>query len=176
MPHAQPASCLPRLSAFIVHQILRGRAWPHQLWSASKPATLTGGTPPGLAHTHALCRSTAARLTRVSAAQIPEKGKIYAFNEGNYMGWTPELREYIDSLKQPEKWDGKAYSSRCDCGLSCPADLHPVICMQVCMYESARIGGTCLTTLGCRSGPREPDSTTCRACTTSAVPVHARGS
>ena len=28
------------------------------------------------------------------------------------MGWTPELREYIDSLKQPEKWGGKPYSAR----------------------------------------------------------------
>ena len=50
--------------------------------------------------------------------QIPETGKIYAFNEGNYFGWTPELREYIDSLKTPEKWGGKPYSARCACSLT----------------------------------------------------------
>ena len=58
-------------------------------------------------------KPTAADLTQIFGDQIPESGKIYAFNEGNYMGWTPELREYIDSLKQPEKWGGKPYSARC---------------------------------------------------------------
>ena len=57
------------------------------------------------------------------AVQIPESGKIYAFNEGNYMGWTPELREYIDSLKQPEKWGGKPYSARCS-SLACTGLVH----------------------------------------------------
>ena len=53
-------------------------------------------------------------LVTTIALQIPESGKIYAFNEGNYQGWTPELREYIDSLKDAEKWGGKPYSSRWD--------------------------------------------------------------
>lgn len=44
--------------------------------------------------------------------KIPEKGKIYSFNEGNYAGWSDGLRNYIDSLKDPSKWDGKPYSSR----------------------------------------------------------------
>ncbi len=44
--------------------------------------------------------------------KIPEEGKIYAFNEGNYQGWTPELRAYIDSLKDADKWGGKPYSAR----------------------------------------------------------------
>lgn len=44
--------------------------------------------------------------------KVPEKGKIYAFNEGNYNGWTPELRGYIDSLKDEAQWGGKPYSAR----------------------------------------------------------------
>lgn len=44
--------------------------------------------------------------------QVPESGKIYAFNEGNYEGWEPKLREYIDSLKNAKKWGGKPYSAR----------------------------------------------------------------
>ena len=44
--------------------------------------------------------------------QVPDKGKIYSFNEGNYGSWAPHLREYIDSLKDADKWDGKPYSSR----------------------------------------------------------------
>lgn len=44
--------------------------------------------------------------------KIPETGKIYAFNEGNYQGWTPELQSYIDSLKDGSLWGGKPYSAR----------------------------------------------------------------
>lgn len=44
--------------------------------------------------------------------KIPETGKIYSFNEGNMDLWSPEVQEYITSLKNPEKWGGKPYSSR----------------------------------------------------------------
>ncbi len=44
--------------------------------------------------------------------QVPEVGKIYSFNEGNYGGWTEGLQNYINSLKDASKWDGKPYSSR----------------------------------------------------------------
>lgn len=44
--------------------------------------------------------------------QVPDKGKIYSFNEGNYAMWSEGLKSYIDSLKDPEKWDGKPYTSR----------------------------------------------------------------
>lgn len=43
---------------------------------------------------------------------IPESGKIYAFNEGNYELWDGSIRSYIDSLKKPELWEGKPYSAR----------------------------------------------------------------
>jgi len=46
--------------------------------------------------------------------KIPDKDgqKIYSFNEGNYQGWSPELQQYMDSLKDADKWGGKPYSSR----------------------------------------------------------------
>lgn len=55
--------------------------------------------------------------------QVPEEGKIYAFNEGNYEGWETGLREYMDSLKNASKWGGKPYSAR-----RVPA-LHQCLCV-----------------------------------------------
>jgi len=46
------------------------------------------------------------------ALQVPESGKIYAFNEGNYAGWEKGLQDYMMSLKDPEKHGGKPYSAR----------------------------------------------------------------
>jgi len=44
--------------------------------------------------------------------KIPEKGKIYSFNEGNFGSWSKELQDYVASLKDGEKWGGKPYSAR----------------------------------------------------------------
>ena len=44
--------------------------------------------------------------------KVPAKGKIYSFNEGNYNAWTPELKAYMDSLKDENLWGGKPYTSR----------------------------------------------------------------
>jgi fructose-1,6-bisphosphatase I len=41
--------------------------------------------------------------------QIPEVGKIYSFNEGNYALWDDQVKAYMDSLKDPKKWGGKPY-------------------------------------------------------------------
>mmetsp|Transcript_26154 Transcript_26154/g.49390 ORF Transcript_26154/g.49390 Transcript_26154/m.49390 type:complete len:370 (-) Transcript_26154:1580-2689(-) len=43
---------------------------------------------------------------------IPEKGKIYSFNEGNYHSWSDGLKAYIDSLKTGGLEGGKPYSAR----------------------------------------------------------------
>lgn len=43
--------------------------------------------------------------------QIPRSGKIYAFNEGNYLLWETRLQAYMDSLKVPDP-TGKPYSAR----------------------------------------------------------------
>ncbi len=44
--------------------------------------------------------------------KIPETGKIYSFNEGNYGLWDPSVKAYMDSLKDANKWGGKPYSAR----------------------------------------------------------------
>ena len=44
--------------------------------------------------------------------QVPESGKIYSFNEGNYEGWEQGLKDYMMSLKDADKHGGKAYSAR----------------------------------------------------------------
>lgn len=44
--------------------------------------------------------------------QVPESGKIYAFNEGNYGGWEKGLQDYMMSLKDADKHGGKPYSAR----------------------------------------------------------------
>jgi fructose-1,6-bisphosphatase I len=45
--------------------------------------------------------------------KIPDKGKIYSFNEGNYAMWTEGLKKYMDSLKVGgAAKDGKPYSAR----------------------------------------------------------------
>jgi fructose-1,6-bisphosphatase I len=44
--------------------------------------------------------------------RIPQKGKIYSVNEGNYTNWEPGFRRYIDYLKQNDKETGRPYSLR----------------------------------------------------------------
>lgn len=44
--------------------------------------------------------------------KIPEVGKIYSFNEGNYGLWDTPVKQYMDSLKEPSNWGGKPYSAR----------------------------------------------------------------
>jgi fructose-1,6-bisphosphatase len=44
--------------------------------------------------------------------KIPETGKIYSFNEGNYQMWDDATKKYMDSLKMPDLWGGTPYSVR----------------------------------------------------------------
>jgi fructose-1,6-bisphosphatase I len=44
--------------------------------------------------------------------KMPDKGKIYAVNEGNSHKWTPGMRQYLDYLKVPDKATGRPYSGR----------------------------------------------------------------
>lgn len=44
--------------------------------------------------------------------KIPESGKIYSFNEGNYRLWDDNLRAYIEHVKDPAAHGGKPYSGR----------------------------------------------------------------
>ena len=44
--------------------------------------------------------------------RIPDKGKVYSANEGNYHKWSAGAQKYVDSLKVIDKPTGRPYSSR----------------------------------------------------------------
>ncbi len=44
--------------------------------------------------------------------KIPEKGKIYSINEGNYLYWHPGLKKYIKYLQEEDNATHRPYSSR----------------------------------------------------------------
>jgi fructose-1,6-bisphosphatase I len=43
---------------------------------------------------------------------IPEKGKVYSTNEGNYNKWSAGTKKYLDFLKISDKATGRPYSTR----------------------------------------------------------------
>jgi fructose-1,6-bisphosphatase I len=44
--------------------------------------------------------------------RIPEKGKTYSVNEGNYNYWDQNVRSFVDYLKQPDNTTKRPYTSR----------------------------------------------------------------
>lgn len=44
--------------------------------------------------------------------RIPEQGKIYSLNEGNYKYWHPGLKKYIKMLQDVDNIKGKPYTAR----------------------------------------------------------------
>jgi fructose-1,6-bisphosphatase I len=44
--------------------------------------------------------------------RIPERGRIYSVNEGNYSQWTDGVKRYVDYLKVDDRSTGRPYSSR----------------------------------------------------------------
>jgi fructose-1,6-bisphosphatase I len=57
--------------------------------------------------------------------RIPDRGKIYATNEGNRHKWTPGMQKYIDYLKASDKSTGRPYSGRYSGCLV--ADVHRIL-------------------------------------------------
>jgi fructose-1,6-bisphosphatase I len=43
---------------------------------------------------------------------MPDRGKVYAANEGNVHRWPSGVKKYIDALKVPDKAKGRPYSAR----------------------------------------------------------------
>jgi fructose-1,6-bisphosphatase I len=65
-------------------------------------------------HQNEARRLTLSLLTRSLATQIrvPDRGKIYSFNEGNTEYFHPETKAYLDSIKHPKGEGKKPYSAR----------------------------------------------------------------
>jgi fructose-1,6-bisphosphatase I len=57
--------------------------------------------------------------------RVPNKGKVYAANEGNYLKWAPGMRKYFDYIKGQDKATGRPYSARYSGCLV--ADLHRIL-------------------------------------------------
>ena len=57
--------------------------------------------------------------------RIPDRGKVYAANEGNYHKWMPGMQKYVDYLKVSDKATGRPYSGRYSGCLV--ADVHRVL-------------------------------------------------
>ncbi|EON66839.1 fructose-1,6-bisphosphatase [Coniosporium apollinis CBS 100218] len=70
--------------------------------------TMRGGTVNGFTMDNALGEFI---LTHPNM-RMPKKRAIYSVNEGNSLYWEEPVKEYINSLKYPEKDGGKPYSAR----------------------------------------------------------------
>ena len=57
--------------------------------------------------------------------RMPERGRVYAANEGNYHKWPSGTKKYVDSLKTSDKSTGRPYSGRYSGCLV--ADLHRIL-------------------------------------------------
>lgn len=44
--------------------------------------------------------------------RIPQRGSIYAVNEGNFNRWNSDMRRYVQYLKEEDKETGRPYSAR----------------------------------------------------------------
>jgi fructose-1,6-bisphosphatase I len=44
--------------------------------------------------------------------QIPQRGKYYSVNEGNYQSWEDNVKRYVDYLKDSDSSTGRPYGSR----------------------------------------------------------------
>jgi len=44
--------------------------------------------------------------------KIPEKGRIYSVNEGNYNRWQPMMQQFVDYLREEDPQTGRPYSAR----------------------------------------------------------------
>lgn len=67
--------------------------------------------------------------------KIPETGKIYSFNEGNYQMWDDATKAYMDSLKMPDLWGGTPYSVRASLVLlSSLLEFFSSVFLQQCLF------------------------------------------
>lgn len=57
--------------------------------------------------------------------RIPDRGKVYATNEGNWHKWTPGMQKYVEYLKVSDKPTGRPYSGRYSGCLV--ADVHRIL-------------------------------------------------
>jgi fructose-1,6-bisphosphatase I len=86
------------------------------------PAVLLVYTTGDGAHLFTLDPSIGEFLLTRESLRMPERGRAYAVNEGRGHAWTPEVRAFVDHLKQPDGETGRPYATRYSASLV--ADVH----------------------------------------------------
>ena len=81
------------------------------IYGSSTIMVYTTGNGTGV-HGFTLYPSVGEFLLSHENIRIPEKGKIYSVNEGNYQYWDERTRALVDYFKERDKATGRPYTSR----------------------------------------------------------------
>lgn len=81
------------------------------IYGSSTIMVYTTGNDTGV-HAFTLFPSVGEFLLSHENIQIPEKGKIYSVNEGNYAHWDKKTRALVDYFKADDKKTGRPYTTR----------------------------------------------------------------
>ena len=76
------------------------------------PAVLLVYTTGSGAHLFTLDPEIGEFLLTRDSLRMPERGRAYAVNEGRSHAWTPEVRAFVDYLKEPDGATGRPYATR----------------------------------------------------------------
>jgi fructose-1,6-bisphosphatase I len=76
------------------------------------PAVLLVYTTGSGAHLFTLDPEIGEFLLTRDSLRMPERGRGYAVNEGRARAWAPEVRAFVDYLKEPDEASGRPYSTR----------------------------------------------------------------
>ena len=77
------------------------------------------------AHGFTLDPSIGEFLLTEEALRMPERGRCYAVNEGRSRGWAPEVRAFVEYLKESDPATGRPYSTRYSASLV--GDVHRIL-------------------------------------------------
>ena len=102
--------CMYSSSVILVLSFGRGVCAVYRVLSSSPPPS---SPVPSQVYGFTLDQNVGEFVLSHENVKIPQSGRIYSFNEGNYAMWQPGLKSYMDSLKTGgAAKDGKPYSAR----------------------------------------------------------------
>jgi fructose-1,6-bisphosphatase I len=89
------------------------------------PAVLLVYTDREAVHLFTLDPSIGEFLLTAEALRMPERGRNYAVNEGRSHSWAPEVRAFVEYLKEKDPATGRPYATRYSASLV--ADVHRIL-------------------------------------------------
>ncbi len=89
------------------------------------PAVLLVYTEGEAVHLFTLDPSIGEFLLTEEALRMPERGRCYAVNEGRSRGWAPEVRAFVEYLKEKDPGTGRPYATRYSASLV--GDVHRIL-------------------------------------------------